>query len=268
MSRARLCAWLTVAVALAAVPVARDASAEAPSPAYGAMSLGPTVAPFGPGSSLESECLELGAATCSTPAAWGAAFSAHYGRRVEGWPVAVEGGLRLMADASAPSARYDGVPHLPQGNPLLSSPARDESFVLGRVGIALLARARLTSSGARRWSLAAGPGLSIRHHSLVRRVRSDDGGEDRPLFDAPGFTVAPALSIDGSLQLYATDTLRVAVGIDVFVDTAWSGPRSTADTGRMLTGGTRPVPLPTPAYTAASGLQLTLGPYLGLAFGP
>lgn len=263
MTRARRAAPLAVALTF----VARAAAADPPSGPYGGMSLGPTLAPVGPGSSLATECLELGAATCGTPIPWGATFSAHYGRRIEGWPVAVEGALRLMADASTPSARYDGAPHLPQGNPLLSSPARDESFVLGRVGFAVLARARLTSSGARRWSLAAGPGLSFRHHSLVRRVRSDDGGEDRPLLDAPGWTAAPALSVDGSVQLYATDTLRVALGLEIFVDTAWSGPRSTADTGRMLTGGTRPVPLPTPAYTAASGAQIAIGPYVGLAFG-
>jgi hypothetical protein len=237
---------------------------------YGGLAFAGSAEPFGAGNELERSCTDLGAASCSTPAPLGGGLVAY-----AGWIPTPDGlGFELMlasvTDYTRPGATYDGVPHTTHGNPLFAEPARDETFIILRTGVALAPRVRvwLASSENLAWSFAGGVGLAWRYMALEREVTSVDGLEDRPYFSRGTSYISPGLSLDASALLRATPTLSVAIGLGLWAETAWGDARSVADPTRMLEGNGKVAPVNTPAYLMAHGLQLFVMPYVGLAFGP
>ena len=125
-------------------------------------------------------------------------------------PWSVELAFAGSFDYSHPTAHFDGVPHKPFGNPLLSAPPRDETFILVRGGATVLARVRRWWDGPHtRWTLAAGIGASYKYMALEREVDADGGLEDRPYFSHGTPYVSPAVGLDGSALLRSTPTLAI-----------------------------------------------------------
>jgi hypothetical protein len=257
---------LAVAMLLAAASAQADEPVEASRGWYGGMAMGPSLEPFGAGSELDRGCTDLGAASCSTPMPLGGMLLVHVGMMEMPWGVElmVQGGV----DYAHPTATFDGVPHKPYGNPLLSSPAREEKFIILRGGATAGVRVRRWIDGPSvRWSFAGGLGVSYKYMALEREVTTTGGLEDRPYFSHGTPYVSPALSLDAAAHARATATLAVSFGLSVLGETAWSNTRSVADPTRMLVGNSDVAPVATPAYRMASSVQVLVVPYIGLAFG-
>ena len=248
---------------LAVVLCARPARGDG---AYGGLALAGSLEPFGAGTELERHGHDLGAADCGTPIPIGGGVFGYWGVARGAW--GLEGMLGAFGDLQRPSARFDGVPHEPFANPLLSTPPRDESFIILRGGAALALRARYTWPGETwRPSVAVGPGFAWRYMALEREVTTDAGLEDRPYFSTGTPYASPALSIDLSVQHRETATLAVVFGLGLWVESAWSDTRARADCCRTAEGNGMIAPLATPPYEMAHGLQLFVMPYVGLHFG-
>ena len=262
----------------AASVVAADAPAAAPAVllasvarpfrgVYGGLAMVGVMMPLGAGNELGRGCEELGAADCTSSIPWGGGFTGHVGIAT-GW-LGYELFLGALGDVQRPSARYDGATHLAYGNPLLSNPRREETFVVLRAGVMLAPRVRFVSeTDDSRLSLAVGPGLAWRHMALEREVTTDGGQEDRPYFSPATSYVSPALSLEASWQIRSTRTLAIDLGLGVWLETAWGNTRSVADAARTAAGSGKVYPLATPPYRMASGLQVLVLPTVGLAFGP
>lgn len=235
--------------------------------AYGGLALAGSLEPFGANNELQRGCTDLGAAVCSTPVPFGGGMFGYAGGMVG------TVGLEIMAggfmDYTRPSATFDGVPHKPHGNPLVSTPRREETFIILRGGAVLAPRARVwVDAGRVAWSFAGGVGLSYRYMALEREVTTDGALEDRPYFSHGTPYISPGLSLDASAQIRSTPTLALSIGLGLWAETAWGSTRAVADPTRTLQGSGKVEPVATPPYLMAYGLQLLLLPYLGLAFGP
>jgi hypothetical protein len=241
-------------------------SARAEDGTYGGFVVTGMVQPFGAGNDLERHCSDLGAADCTGGIPLGGGFMG-YGGWAKG-RLGFELMLGALGDVHRPSARFDGVPHQPHGNPLLSTPPREETFIVLRGGAMAAARVRYTTAPAGlRGSFAGGVGLAYRYMALEREVTGKDGVEDRPYFATGTAYVSPALSLDAALLVRATPTLAVAFGLGLFVESAGSDTRSAADPTRILAGDRGVYPVSTPAYEMAHGLQILFLPYVGFHFG-
>ncbi|MEO6418328.1 MAG: hypothetical protein ABIP39_02910 [Polyangiaceae bacterium] len=261
--RGKLSITLVVAVCL----LAPDARADDDSSLYGGFGLAGTLEPGGSGNELETHCSDLGAASCGTPIPIGGALFGYVG--IARKQLGLEVMLGAMGDLHRPSASFDGAPHTPYGNPLISMPKREESFIILRGGGLLAVRGRYTSQTARlRKTIAAGIGASYKQMALEREVTSDTGLEDRPYFPSGAGYFSPALSFDGALQYRASSTTAVSFGLFVWMETAWSGAKAPGDPHRILAGEGGFTPVATPEYRMASGLQIFIGPYIGVQFGP
>jgi hypothetical protein len=253
-------------IVLAAIVVAVPRLARADDGSYGGFALMGMVQPFGAGNDMGRRCADLGAADCSGGVPLGGGFMGY-----AGWAkskLGYEIMLGALGDLQRPSARFDGVPHQPHGNPLLSTPPREETFIILRAGGMIAPRLRYTTAGdGLRGSVAGGLGLAYRYMALEREVTGKDGVEDRPYFATGTAYVSPALSLDGALFVRATSTLHVSFGLGIVLETAGADARSVADSGRSLAGASKVYPIATPAYEMAHGLQLLFLPYVGLHFG-
>jgi hypothetical protein len=233
---------------------------------YGGFALTGMVEPFGSGNDMERRCADLGAADCTGSVPFGGGLVGY-----AGWAkgrIGYELMVGMLGDLQRPSARFDGVPHQPHGNPLLSTPPREETFIILRGGGMVAARVRYTTTGdGLRGSFAGGIGLAYRYMALEREVTGQDGVEDRPYFATGTPYVSPAVSLDAALLVRATPSLSVSFGMGMFFETAGNDTRSVADTGRILAGASRVYPIATPPYEMAHGLQIMLLPYIGLHFG-
>jgi hypothetical protein len=250
--------------------VARGAAADEPARGdgpYGNLSLTGSLAPFGSGNELERGCVDLGAVDCSTPIPLGFGFLGHVG--LARGRVGYEIFLAALGDLHRPSARYDGVPHRPNGNPLLSIPPREETFILLRAGFMLVPRIRYTiENETTRFSFAGGIGLAYRIIALEREVMGEGGVEDRPYFAKAVGYLSPALSLGAQFQVRSTATLAIVFGLGLSFDNAGSDTRSKEDPNRTVAGNGQSFPIATPPYAVSSGIQFLLLPYVGLAFGP
>ncbi len=262
---------LAATLAAALLALARDASSEERPPSasglYGGLAMAASLEPFGSGTDMQRHCADLGAADCGTPMPLGAGFFGYVGWALP--PFGVEVMLAGFADYDRPAAHYDGVTHAPHGNPLLSVPKRDETFILFRGGGALALRGRYTWERPR-WqpSVAAGLGLAYRYMALEREVTADGGLEDRPYFPTGTPYASPAVTVDGSMQYRATPKVAFVLGLGIWMESAWSSTRSVADPTRTLAGNAHVEPIATPAYEMAHGLQIYFMPYVGLQLGP
>jgi hypothetical protein len=220
----------------------------------------------GTGTELETGCTNLGAASCSTPnPVGGGAFG------YVGWtwnPVGFELFVMGLGDATTQKADYNGSGTGSNGaiNPA-SVPARTETFNFVRIGGMGAIRARATFQTRRlRGSIAGGLGLSYRALAM-KRSTSDSAGDSLNYVPPQGATyVSPAISAEGNLQYRFSQTFAVAIGLQFWADNASiAGSNSVGPQSPIPYAGTT---VPTPGYHLASGPQVGLGPFIGLAFGP
>lgn len=220
------------------------------------------------GSSFETGCALFGASSCAAPGPNGAGLGGFLGWTWD--PVGVEIFGGAMADYAEPVATFDGVVRA-GSNPVLTGPARVESWRVVRYGFVGAVRARATvQTRLFRFTLAAGPGLAAKGMTSDRSMRTTDGSNLQDRF-APGDVgyVSPALSFDLGVHLRASRGVAFSAGLLVWIETAGAGVLTKADPDRKVGSPTAGVvPLRTPEYRLAEGAQAFVGPYIGMLLGP
>jgi hypothetical protein len=230
----------------------------------------------GTGTELETSCSNLGANSCNTPAPAGGGAYGYIGYTWD--PVGFELFLAGSADTMKQTATFTG--QTANGNALLPSsmPARTEDFTFVRVGGTAAVRARAVFQNRRiRGTIAGGVGLSFREIAMQRIATLSDGSgaNIKTVPNGVGY-VSPAISIEGGVQLRLTQTLGVVVGAQFIAENASiAGQNQTSAQAPCSSAGqsncTPPLggsAIQTPAYHLASGPQVMIGPFVGLAFGP
>jgi hypothetical protein len=233
---------------------------------YGGFGFLGTLGVGGTGTELETNCSNLGAASCSTPAPLGGGAFGYVGWT---WnPVGFELFLAGFGDTSNQKANYTGQAASGTLVPA-SAPARTESFTFIRGGGMAAIRARATfQNRILRGTFAGGFGLSYRE-LLMKRSATDTAGETNQYIPPGGVGyISPALSAEAALQIRLSQTLALAVGFQLIADNASIAGSNSVPAQQALPIGTSGTTIPTPEYHLASGPQVSLGPFLGLAFGP
>ncbi|HEY1696426.1 MAG TPA: PEGA domain-containing protein [Polyangiaceae bacterium] len=220
------------------------------------------------GTELATSCSSLGASSCSTPGAVGGGGFGYIGYTWD--PVGFELFLFGMGDSSTQKAEYSGASSS-SANALVpaSLPARTETFTFVRGGGAVAVRARATFQTRRlRGTIAGGVGLSYRE-MIMKRSAVDTAGDTSTYVppNSAGY-VSPALSLEAAFHYRISQTLGIAVGLEVFADNASIAGTNSVPANQALPIGTSGATIPSPSYHLATGPQVTLGPFLGLAFGP
>ncbi len=219
----------------------------------------------GQGSELETNCATLGATSCDTPSPVGGGAFGYVGWT---WnPVGFELFLAGFGDANKQTAHFTGQ-SVPSQLPA-STPARSEAFQFVRGGGLAALRVRASfQNRLLRASVAGGLGLAYRQMFMKRDATAADGSGQTATFvpDGVGY-YSPAISISGEGQIRMSPTLALAVGVQLWADSASIGGSnsSPAPSQQQFLGAT---PIPTPAYHLATGPQVFLLPYLGMQFGP
>ena len=236
---------------------------------YGGFGFLGTLGVGGTGTELETNCSNLGAASCNTPGPLGGGAFGYIGWT---WnPVGFELFLEGGGDVSNQKANYTGLPSGGSGGSLVpaSSPARTETFTFVRGGGMAAIRARATfQNRILRGTFAGGVGLSY-HELIMKRTATDPAGDSTLYIPQNGGVayISPALSAEAALQIRFSQTLALAVGFQFIADNA-----SIAGSNSVPAQGYEPLgtmaTIPSPSYHLASGPQIWLGPFLGLAFGP
>ncbi len=232
---------------------------------YGGMGFFGAFGVGGTGSELETDCTNLGATSCNTPGPIGGGAFGYVGWT---WnPVGFELFLAGMGDSSTQKANYTG--QAASGAILpASTPARTESFNFVRGGGLAAIRARASfQNRLLRGTVAGGLGLSYREIAM-KRSASDSAGDSNNYVPSPAGYVSPAISLEGALQVRVTQTLAIAAGLLVWADNASFAGSNSAPAQKNLPFGSSGVTIPTPEYHYATGPQVTIGPFIGLAFGP
>jgi hypothetical protein len=242
---------------------------------YGGFGLDGMFGVGGMGTTLETNCGNLGAASCSTPNAIGGGAFGFIGYTWD--PVGFEFMLGGMADQAKQTATYTATPSTSTSSILpAANPARVETFSFLRIGGIAAIRARVAfQTGFIRGSLSAGPGVSYRLMQMERdAAATDNSGRIDKYVPDPVSYISPAISADASVQFRLSPTVAIAVGLEFWADSASiAGNNSVGpSTGHALVNPSNssatPVPIPTPGYNIASGSQVLLGPFLGMQFGP
>jgi hypothetical protein len=153
-----------------------------------------------------------------------------------------------------------------------SLPPRDEAFTFVRGGGGAAVRARASFQNAFvRGTIAGGVGISYRQLAMKRDATATDPslGTEHYVPSSVGY-LSPAVSVDGAVQWRMTPTLSLALGLQLWADTAGSSTSVPPATGEGLVNRSPSqfTPIPTPSYHLASGPQAFLLPYLGMQFGP
>jgi hypothetical protein len=234
---------------------------------YGGVGLLGTAGLGGMGTELETNCTSLGATSCSTPAPFGGGAFGYIGWT---WnPVGFELFVAGTGEDASQKASYNGT--TATGGPLVpaSMPARTESFTFVRGGGMAALRARATFQTRHvRGSVAGGVGLSF-HEMVMKRTASDAAGDSNQYVPQSGVGyLSPAISIEAVLQIRLTQALGVALGFQLMADNASIAGSNSVPASQLLPFGTSGTTIPTPEYHLATGPQVVLGPFVGLAFGP
>jgi PEGA domain len=232
---------------------------------YGGINLSGSFFPIGTGNSLEQGCDALGATSCDTGLTAGGGLAGYIGYAFA--PLGFEGYLRGGGAVAQPKANFDGVSGS-DINPLVATPARQEAFTLGRVGGGGALRLRVLVPIDRfRITGAVGAGVAYRHILMGRTTTTTTGGDNK--FTGSKGYISPVLSFEVAGQIRLTGSTSLAVGFDLWLEHAPSDTRTEADGEQViLSDGDIPSPLATPAYDLATGTQLSMGPFVGLQFGP
>jgi hypothetical protein len=221
----------------------------------------------GQGTELETNCDTLGAASCETPSPVGGGLFAYFGYTWD--PVGFELFLAATGDTAKQTAHFDGK----TGAQPFSTPARDETFTFLKGGGVGALRVRATFQTRRiRGTFAAGPGISYRLGGFKRDAVTTDGTDMKNVW-VPGLVsyASPAVSAEGALHLRLSGAFAIALGLELLVENAstWGSTATESSNSQKLFGVNQlPTPIATPGYHLASGPQVMIGPFLGMAFGP
>lgn len=240
---------------------------------YGGFSALFLTTPGGTGNDIEKRLCDNRSGTpellgCEAPDGMGGGFGGFIGYH---WDpigmelfVAAQYDQRTMKTDWAPSSTDPGIG---------PDPARTEEYKLRRLGGMGLARVRLTLQSKRiRFTLAAGAGFARREMFLTRDTFAKDNADrDKYVSETAGYW-SPIVSFEPSIMYRLTPTAAVALGVQMFLDapnTIFSGndgqnPHSNKESFHRL--GQRP--LATNELDLASNIQIFIGPYLGMMFGP
>jgi hypothetical protein len=243
---------------------------------YGGFAFLAMFTPGGTGNDIQKTCAgahppEL--VSCDAPDGFGGGFSGFIGYHWD--PVGIELFLAAQYDQRTMKMDWNAASTDLGFGP---DPARREDYKLRRAGGMALARARLTLQGPRiRFTAALGAGLSKRYMFLQRDTTAKDSA-DRDLYvsDTASYW-SPVVAIEPAVMFRITPGTAIGVGLQLFLDTPATflsgnpkgeNPRSNRESGHAL--GQVPVQrgLTTNAMDLASNLQVFVGPYIGMMFGP
>lgn len=234
---------------------------------YGGFGFIGTVIPGGTGNDVQAGCESPPAELdgCSSPKAnLGAGLTGFVGYHWQ--PVGVELFLAGQYDQSSPEVTFKASTLDPGIGP---DPARTESFAFRRAGGLAALRVRYTAQTERlRFSAALGAGFAFRTVVVSRDTTSKvDGARDFFSPDAVSYW-SPAISFEPSFQIRLGEPTAIAVGMAMILESASllkGQPTSTAPSGDQRLGASG---LTTPGYIVAEGVQVYIGPYIGMMFGP
>lgn len=220
------------------------------------------------GTELDTNCSTLGATGCATASPVGGGAFGYVGYTWD--PVGFELMLGGGADAMQEKATFDNTTTTGSALPM-ASPARTETFSFVRGGglAALRVRAAFQTSWIRA-TIAGGVGASYHVVAAKRDAVSTDGKEIAYVPDPVGY-VSPALSLEAAAQFRVTPTLGIAVGVEMWADSASIAGSNASKGGPLQPFDVTQPPQPAPTqyqYHLASGPQVILGPFLGMNFGP
>jgi hypothetical protein len=233
---------------------------------YGGVGFLGTAGLGGMGTELATDCTSLGATSCSTPAPLGGGAFGYVGWT---WnPVGFELFVAGTGEDASQKAVYNGTNAT--GGPLVpaSMPARTETFTFVRGGGMGAIRARATFQTRHiRGTVAGGVGLSF-HEMVMKRSASDAAGDSNQYVPSGVSYLSPAISIEAAIQIRFTQALGLAIGLQLMADNASIAGSNSVPASHPLPFGTGGGTIPTPEYHLATGPQVVLGPFVGLAFGP
>jgi hypothetical protein len=223
----------------------------------------------GMGTTLETSCSTLGAASCDTPSPNGGGLFGFVGWT---WnPVGFELFAAYDGDFAQQSAHYNQPVTSATGNPL-ASPGRDEKFYVIRSGGIIALRVRGSTQWEKiRLTAAGGVGVAIKEMGVERDATATDGSGASDKFTAGPVTyTGAALSVELAAHYRVSPNVAISLGAEMLADNASMAGSTTVgpESGHALVSGSLVTPIPTPQYTLASGPQVFLGPFLGMVFGP
>jgi hypothetical protein len=237
---------------------------------YGGFTLLAMFTPGGTNSVIEQDCDDKGRlptlVSCEAPSGFGGGIGGFIGYHWD--PVGIELFLAGQYDQRTLTNEVAAASTDPGFGP---DPARSESFNLRRSAGLGAARVRWTIQTKKiRFSFAAGAGVSRRTLFLERRTAAkDDGQVDVFVADGEGYW-SPLVSFEPSVMYRATPTFALALGAQIFLDapaTFLNGDRNP----RTQPAGNRSLglrSLSTPSYELAANMQVFIGPFIGMMFGP
>jgi hypothetical protein len=248
---------------------------------YGGFSLLAMFTPGGTQNDVQKQLCESGPAdvtACKAPDGFGGGFGGFIGYH---WnPVGIEFFAAGQYDSRDMSVDWKAAATDTGIGP---NPPRHEDYTLRRIGGMGLFRARLTLNvGSRfRASFALGAGITRRVMLLQRDTTSIDGKDhDKYVSDTAGYW-SPIVNFEPSFQFRITKGVAVNAGLQLFFDTPSSfmsgnpkdqNPQSSKESFHQLGNSGPPLFVPrglsTNAMDLASNLQVFVGPFVGMVFGP
>lgn len=234
---------------------------------YGGFQLVGMFEPGGSGNTIEDSCEVTGATSCESGMPMGGGLGGFIGWAFA--PVGLEVFLLGAGDVVQPKASFDGATGS-DINPLVSSPAREEEFVIGRFGGGGAARIRLLFPvDIFRFTGAIGAGLAYRHLLLGRDTVAENGAESSTGNEGGDGYLTGVLSVDLGAEVVLVGSSAFMIGASLWLEHAGDGVTTPSRNDVFLTkDGAVPAPQATPSYAMASGTQVFIGPYLGFFFGP
>lgn len=241
---------------------------------FGGFTLAPLWTPGGTGSSIQSDCAAKATptlASCETPSGFGGGVGGYVGYSWD--PVGIEFYGALQYDQRTLKNDWNAASTDPGFGP---DPARFEAFHIRRIGGMGIARVRLQYHPKPwlRLSFAGGAGISYRAMHLERNTTSKAASEadvQRDTFSSNSVGYwSPVVSLEPSVSYRVTRTMAVQVGMQIFLDApatflnGKNNPSTNAEGNHAL--GARG--LATPSYQLASDMQVFIGPFVGMQFGP
>jgi hypothetical protein len=170
--------------------------------------------------------------------------------------IGIEGTVLLTYDHSSSSAVvganttvHDSSPNAP--------PPRTENYEFNRFGGTIAVGARLMpKTQIIRPTFGIGAGVSMKTILYKRDIAGTQSSENTN----PAFYVAPALMIDGGIELGSTPGTRFYLGCQFAADFASATPVTSNFTDPNY-------PPPNPAINGVNGTDIFIGPILGMQFG-
>jgi hypothetical protein len=234
---------------------------------YGGFGLNGMFGVGGMGTTLETNCTTLGAASCDTPNPLGGGAFGYVGWTWD--PVGFELAIAGLVDETTQKATFNASSASSSALVPGGTPARTESFSFLRAGGMAALRARVAFQG-RLWRVTGAGGVGFSYREMVMERDATSSTPVTPSKYGP-FNVgyySPAISAEVAFHLRVSPTLAVALGAEFWADSASIGGSNQVPATTNKPPSSSAVLIPTPSYTLANGAQVMLGPFLGMQFGP